>query len=760
LHGPGAGAYGCLAVQLTDVEKRRRLPWCVASTGLNSFFAYMTFFSSVFVLFLSDLGFPKSKVGFLMSLFPFTGLLALVVVGPVFRFGLKRTFIVFFGIRKLLVFLLVPAPWLISRFGRDPAFVFVAAVVLAFAVCRAVAETAFNPWMQEFVPNAIRGRYQAVQQIVGGLMGALALFTASRVLGRVEGTGGYMVLLSVGAAVGLCGVLLATKIPGGIPDPDAHGPGRGLSEMRDCLRDRQFLLYLGGAGCATLAILPITAFLPLFMKEQIGLPAPYVVMLDTAALVGGLVSTLAWGWAADRYGSRPVLLTGLSMFLVLPFAWFSLPRGGVWAARLAMTYAFLYGVCFTGLTVGGLRLLYNRIVPAERRGPYMAIWYAWIGIVGGCAPFAAGFLLERLRGVSLQAAGFHVDAFAALFLAAILLGACAIVFYSRIEHGGEMGTREFLGLFLRGNPFLGLWSLWQYSRSLADDKRLAATRRMGDVRSALNTNELLEALDDPSFDVRVEALLAVARGCRDPRLVAALLDIVDQNHPELSALAALAAGRLGDPAAVPRLRNVLQSGVSDVEAAAARSLAALGDADAVPLFLDRLHRPSPISRLLPYAAALGLLRSREALAPILRLIGVEDEDPLARRELAMAAARILGAEQAFVRLWRRFRSDGLDAIARRLHAVQRRRRHAARPGFLPASSDPLDDSIRRFAEGDAASGVGNLASAIAAHRQRGAPDDTALVLDACVRAMRTYGDGSAVYILLALALPDVDRRLT
>ncbi|MCC6458768.1 MAG: hypothetical protein IT328_27730, partial [Caldilineaceae bacterium] len=67
----------------TNVEKLRGLPWSIASNAANTVFVQYTFFGSIFVLFLSALGLSKSQMGFLLSLLPFFGLIALFVAPAV-----------------------------------------------------------------------------------------------------------------------------------------------------------------------------------------------------------------------------------------------------------------------------------------------------------------------------------------------------------------------------------------------------------------------------------------------------------------------------------------------------------------------------------------------------------------------------------------------------------------------------------------------------------------------------------------------------
>src|SRR5574341_1283247 len=84
----------------TTLEKLRGLKWRIASNASNTVFVQYTFFGSIFVLFLSALGLSKGEMGFLLSLIPFFGLIALFVAPWVERFGVKRTYLTFFGLRN------------------------------------------------------------------------------------------------------------------------------------------------------------------------------------------------------------------------------------------------------------------------------------------------------------------------------------------------------------------------------------------------------------------------------------------------------------------------------------------------------------------------------------------------------------------------------------------------------------------------------------------------------------------------------------
>ncbi|MHB9131868.1 MAG: MFS transporter [Armatimonadota bacterium] len=399
----------------TDAETRRGLAWSIASQGFNSVFAYITFGSSVFVLFMSELGLPKSHIGMLLSLFPFCGIVAPVLASRIARFGYKRTYLLFYGIRKFIMLGLLLAPGVLALFGPRWALICVTAVILIFAICRAIAETGFYPWFQEFVPDAIRGKFGALSSVVATLIGIIALAGASYVLKYGVGLQRFNILIIIGVVFGLLGVLTHAFVPGGAAVPSMHSDTAHGDEMRAAWQDGSFRRFLTGMSCVLLGSV-VVAFLPLFMKEQVGIQPEKIVLLDTGILLGGLLSGYFWGWAADRFGGKPILIIGVAMMAALPLCWLCLPRHTAWSFAIALGIAVLWGAANMGNAIGSTPLLFNAIIPPQQKTGYTAIWYAWSGIIGGIGPLLSGHILDSLKGMPARLFNLPIDAYTPFFL--------------------------------------------------------------------------------------------------------------------------------------------------------------------------------------------------------------------------------------------------------------------------------------------------------------------------------------------------------
>lgn len=732
--------------QPTTVEKLRGLPWSIAANVANTIFVQFTFFGSVFPLFLSELGLSKSQMGFLFSLMPFCGLISPLIAPATERFGYKNTYMVFWGIRKIFTAFLLLTPWVLSAFGLSTALLFISAITAIFAFCRAVAETARVPWVQEYVPSAMQGKYTATNNIFTSLAGFVAVAVGGYVLGRGQGLTSFMLLIGVGVFFGFISIWLTSFVPGGAPVPQ-RANSRPQRNLRAALQDHDFVLYLVGVSVIVLATTPVGSFLPLFMQEEIGLNSGHVVLLQMGSLLGGLVTSYLWGWAADRYGSKPVMLSGINLRLLVPLALLFMPAHSVWSLPVALALNFLQGAADMGWGVGSTRLLYVSLVPPEKKGDYLAVYSAWLGIVGGLSQLLGGWVLDAARGISGQWGGISVDAYTPLFVAGFVLMLLCNWIFRPLRGDNQVGMRQFTGIFLRGNPFLAMGSLIRYQFAHEEEAMVKATARLGQAQSPLTVDELLEALTDPRFNVRFEAIVTIARMPADPRLINALVEILNGTELALEGVAAWALGRMGHGHAVPVLREKLDSPYQSIRAHSARALGKLKDTDSIPLLLQRLEHENDKGLQMAYASALGNLSATAAVDRLLVIL-YEMSNPGARLELTLALARLVGDEAHFIHLVRAARQDLGTAAAQVIAAFRKKAQKTSI--FAPEAEARWRESAEAFAHTELDQGIRILVGLLRDLPAAPYPPPSSKILQEMATRLDEFGITRSEYLVLAL----------
>ncbi len=735
------------ASEPTTAEKIRALPWSVGSNAALTVFAQLVFFGSGYVLFLNELGLSRSQIGFLLSLVSFFGLLALFIAPTVARFGYKRTFLTFWGIRYVVTFLLLLIPWFASSYGTPAAIYIITGIVIVFSACRAIGVTGLVPWQQEYIPDAIKGKYFAINNIVTSLVGFFSVIAAGYVIGRSTDINRFTLLFAIGTVFGLGSIWAAKFIPGGGPSQEKDEKCHNFDGFLSGLGDRNFRSFLIGTSLVTLASGPLNSFLPLYMQEQVGLNAGQVVWLQTGTLIGGLLSSYLWGWTADRYGSKPVMLFGAGMLITLPVFWFFMPRETGWSLYVALAIAVFQGVANLGWAIGSTRLLFVGIIPAEKRVAYSALHTAWVGVVGGVSLLLGGRVLDFTAGLSGNFMAVKVDSFAVLFFAGALLSLASIWFLRRVQADSWVTIGEFAAMFLHGNPFVAVESLVRYHFAQSERAMVVTTERLGRTKSPLNIDELIEALSDPRFFVRFEAIISIAHREPDPRLLKALVKVLEGNEPALSVIAAWALGRLGDELALEPLRHGLQARYRSVQMHSARALGTLGDLSVIPALLDRLSWESDPGVQIAFASALGQLEAHEAIPELLKILRSNDDQAF-RMEMALALARMVGEERNFIHLMREADADTSTACSQAVTSFINRFGRTLKnyPEFVRI----LGESANAFARGKLVIGAELINQAV-----RQVPEDryhwaSLTILRDCSLDLAANGENRLEYILLVL----------
>jgi len=558
-----------------------------------------------------------------------------------------------------------------------------------------------------------------------------------------------MILIGAGIVAGFVSVWSYAHVPGGARRADAS-----KVDIRKVLavgRDPNFRSYMLGIGLIIVGFTPLLSFLPLFMGQVVGLSESEIVRLPTGALAGGLLAGYLWGWASDRYGSKPVMMSGLIIRLLLPIFWFLLPQNSVWSFPIALGIAVLQGIGDVGWAIGSARLLFVNVVPSNQSMEYMALYYALAGVITGLSQMLGGRLLDALGTLHMQLGTFRIDQYTVLMVSAFLLTAAGLWSFRQVRGDSGVSTGQFAGLFLQGSPIRAFESMIRYHRAQDERSAVFMTARMGQTQSRLTVDELLDALGDPRFNVRYEAIISIARMQPDPQLTDALIGVMRGKSPALSVIAAWALGRTGDARSLPPLREGLDSSYRSIQSHCARSLATLGDHESIPDLLARLRAESDYGLLIAYASALGKLQASEATDDLLVLLRDADDESI-QMELALAAARIVartsGDEHYFIQLVRHTRKETGTGLAQALVALRRKvsRLVQADPDAL-AALDSSSDLLARNNLTEGALRLGELIERLPLDKLPAAP---ATVLGACARQLAAGESVRVEYLLLVL----------
>lgn len=731
----------------TTVEKLRKLPYAIGFDGLNSLFAQLTYFGSVFVLYLNTLGFNKTQIGFVLSLLPFLVVASLFSGSIVDRLGNKRTCLLFWTIRTIVTAGLVFVPWVLEGYGSQVALIYIAAITASFSLFKAIALTGLIPWQQEYVPESIRGKYFAYSNISISIAGLFAMGVSGFVLNRTNDLSGYTLLFGLGVIFALVSINMSARLPGGKSHPAAMYRKRRFIDTVQPIKDRSFFLFLIGSALLTLAAGPLGSFLPLYMEEKVGLISGDIVLLGVGTLLGGLLSSYFWGWTSDRYGSRPVMMTGLLFKAFYPLLFVLVPRSSSVSMPIAMGVYFYGGFATMGWAIGSSRLLYGSLIPRHRGQDYSAVYHSWLGVFGGLSALLGGWILDRSVDFQRMILGVPLDAYFILFAAAAVTPLLAMFILRWVKSDSSFSVGEFAGLFYHGNPIMAMESMIRFHRAKDESSTISLTERLGQSHSPLTVEELLLALADPRFLVRFEALVSIGRHGPDERLRKALVEILHGDDPALAVISAWALGRMRDPLAIEPLREALDSRYRSVRAHAARSLAGLEDIQVVGLLEERLLEESDFGLRVAYSASLAKLNANQVSEHTLDILRTTNSE-IVRKEMALSLARLIGDEASFIQLLRQVNQDAGTALSQATAALRKDLESIGDPEILSMT----DDCAMLFARNDLDRGAKRLAGLMDKLPSTQFAAEHIPILKECLLQTKYYQGARLEYPILLLQL--------
>ncbi|HIE9143294.1 TPA: purine nucleoside transporter PunC [Klebsiella quasipneumoniae subsp. quasipneumoniae] len=223
-----------------------------------------------------------------------------------------------------------------------------------------------------------------------------------------------------------------------------------------------FLVWL--AGLSVLGFLATDMYLPAFaaMQQDLDTSAASISASLSLFLAGFALGQLFWGPLSDRYGRKPVLLSGLAIFAVgcLGMLW-------VQNATLMLALRFLQaiGVCAAAVT---WQAMVTDYYPAQRTNRIFATIMPLVGLSPALAPLLGSWLLVHFKWQAIFATLFAITLL--LMLPALRLKAAAksaTVAEKKITFLALLRSREYSGnvliyaacsasffAWLTGSPFI------------------------------------------------------------------------------------------------------------------------------------------------------------------------------------------------------------------------------------------------------------------------------------------------------------------
>ena len=356
------------------------------------------------VAFALLMGASNTVVGLLAAVSPLTQLLQVPAIYVVDRAASRKALVVLSSFLSRISWLVVAIiPWLVPSDQRVD--VLLICLFLYFGL-GTLSACGFNPWIRDFVPEKIMGRYFGKRMAIGTAAGSvLALLAGVGIeLGKWYVPSEfvpYSVLFLLGGSIGLSGVYFLSKVPE--PKVTTHRPERMLESLGQPFRDHNFRRLLLFLGILFFAINLSGPFYAVYMIKRLDMSMALVIGLAVLSQLMSVISFHVWGRAADKFSNKSVIVVSGYMYIISVLLWpfLLLSDNHFFMIPLLVIVHVLTGISAAGvnLCTGNIAL---KAAPRGKATAFLAVNTLVHGVTSAAAPIFGGILADRLTGDHLS----------------------------------------------------------------------------------------------------------------------------------------------------------------------------------------------------------------------------------------------------------------------------------------------------------------------------------------------------------------------
>ncbi len=366
----------------------RPFPWrntFILGFGFFGISIIWPLFNSLIPPMLADLGLSAAVVGFILTWDNIINMFFQPWVGSRSdrthtRFGRRKPWLMVGAPLAAVFFILVP-------FVRQN-FVLIALAILGTNLAMALFRSPTIAFLGDLFKPAERSKANGVINLMGGVGGAIALFTGGA-LYKI----GVPIPFIFGAAVMLIAIAIVLWR---VEDPPVAPPAQAAAELTLLQniqqvatdRDRSGLFLLGAIFCWFVGWNATEAFFTLYAREILGVPVGTGTQMLTAFAAMLILFSIPSGLIATRVGRKPTILVGLAGMAAGTLLAFFMRSQLVLLILLAVMGGF-----WALVNINSLPMVYD-LSKSGRIGAYTGLYYFASSAAAITGPIVGGALVD------------------------------------------------------------------------------------------------------------------------------------------------------------------------------------------------------------------------------------------------------------------------------------------------------------------------------------------------------------------------------
>ncbi len=400
--------------------------------------AFQVMMGAPIVLFAKSLGASSTVIGIIAAFTPLMTVMQLPAARFLDRYSYRQFVLSGWGLRTVFIFLVAIVP-LLGFLDNASRLAVLLAALFIFNLLRGISSAGWMPWIAALIPEPVRGRFLARDQLFTYAGSLLSLVASAFVMrGHVDPWEFSLVFL-ISALGGAASLWFIRRIPDA-PSSEATTRSAHPVPWGAMLRHPPFFRLLGFNVLFMVVIGSLSVFTVEYLREFQKFEADLVLVLSGVAFVGPILSLMLTAGIIDAVGSKPILRAALAVFALVLAGWL-LIAGGVLPCSVPIVAALNF---FTGLAAANFNVANTRItmatMPEMGRNHFFALFTVITSLGLGAAPVMWGVTLDAIGSYELATGWFAWRRHSIYFAVLLALDIVAFLAVSGLIEGGV--TRE------------------------------------------------------------------------------------------------------------------------------------------------------------------------------------------------------------------------------------------------------------------------------------------------------------------------------
>lgn len=427
--------------------------------GLNNAFRFSAFnalsfqivLGSPMILYGKALDASATVLGIIAGMMPLLVIFQIPAASHINRIGYRRFVLAGWSTRVLFIFAMALVPLTGVFLNHSSQLGLLLALLFCFNLSRGISSCAWLPWITVLVPAEIRGRYLTRDAAVQNVASFVTFLVAAGTLSGAARPWQFAALFAFSAAMGAVSLIFLKRIPD-VPIPESAASSKAPVPWLEMTRYAPFRKLLRVLVAWSVAYGGVAAFTAAFLKVQIGMSDGYILLLSSAAYLGGVSSLWLLESRFDRVGSKPVLNVAVLAWMGVLLGWL-LVAGGVLPASLGIVLVlqFLMGLLAALVNLANNKLAMG-VVPAMGRNHFFAIYSVVANVTLGLSPIVWGLLIDVIGDRSPVWLGLRWNRYAFFFGGAALAFGVMLAIVQRLDEPKAASLESLLREILIQSP--------------------------------------------------------------------------------------------------------------------------------------------------------------------------------------------------------------------------------------------------------------------------------------------------------------------